>query len=38
MNTVALWSTALEAIQALGKHYVPAMDETAAELKLPEWN
>lgn len=37
MNTVALWSTALEAIQALGKHYGPAMDQTAAELKLPEW-
>jgi DNA-binding PadR family transcriptional regulator len=38
MNTIALWSTTLGAIQALGKHYVPAMDETAAELKLPEWN
>ncbi|MCX6038543.1 MAG: hypothetical protein NTW99_11775 [Chloroflexi bacterium] len=37
MNTVALWYTALEAIHALAKHYVPAMDQTAAELKLPEW-
>jgi DNA-binding MarR family transcriptional regulator len=37
MNTVDLWSTALKAIQALGKHYVPVMDQTAAELKLCEW-
>jgi DNA-binding PadR family transcriptional regulator len=37
MKTVALWSTALEAAQALGRHYSSAMDQTAAELKLSEW-
>jgi DNA-binding MarR family transcriptional regulator len=37
MNTIALWSTALEALQALGRHYGPVMDQTAAELKLSEW-
>jgi len=37
MNTVDLWSLALEANQALGKHYSSAMDQTAAELKLSEW-
>jgi hypothetical protein len=35
MNELALWPTALEALQALASHYVPAMDETAAELGLP---
>jgi DNA-binding PadR family transcriptional regulator len=38
MNKVALWSTALEVLQALGRHYGPVMDQTAAELKLSEWN
>lgn len=37
MSTVALWSTALEALQALGTHYGPAMDQAAAELGLSEW-
>jgi DNA-binding MarR family transcriptional regulator len=37
MNTFALWSPALEVLRALGRHYGPAMDQTAAELKLPEW-
>jgi hypothetical protein len=40
MNTVSLWSTALEALQALGTHYGPAMDQAASQLGLPspEWN
>lgn len=37
MNTVALWAAALEAHRALGTHYGPAMDQTASELRLPEW-
>ncbi len=37
MSTVALWSTVLEALQALGAHYGPAMDQAAAELGLSEW-
>lgn len=37
MNPVGLWATALEALQALGKHYGPEMDRTATELNLPEW-
>ena len=37
MNTFALWSTALEANQALGRHYSPVMDQIAIELKLSEW-
>jgi len=38
MNTIALWPTALEALEALGTHYSPAMDQAAAELGLSEWN
>jgi DNA-binding HxlR family transcriptional regulator len=37
MNTIALWPIAQEALQALGRHYGPVMDQTAAELKLSEW-
>jgi len=39
MNHLALWPTALEALQALASHYGPAMDEAAAEVGLasPAW-
>jgi len=39
MNELALWPTALEALQALASHYGPAMDEAAAEVGLasPAW-
>jgi DNA-binding MarR family transcriptional regulator len=37
MNPDVVWSTALEAKQALGRNYSPVMDQTAAELKLSEW-
>lgn len=37
MLTTDLWPVAIEALQALGKHYVPEMDRVAAELNLPEW-
>jgi len=37
MNPAGLWSIALEALQALGRHYGPEMDRAAAELNLPEW-
>ncbi len=37
MNTVNLWPIALEALQALGRHYGPEMERAAAELNLPEW-
>jgi hypothetical protein len=37
MNTIALWPTALETVQALGTHYDPAMDQAAAESGLCEW-
>jgi DNA-binding PadR family transcriptional regulator len=40
MNMVPLWPMLLEALQALGTHYGPAMDQAAAQLGLPtpEWN
>jgi len=38
MSIIALWPTALEALEALGTHYGPAMDQAAAELGLSEWN
>jgi hypothetical protein len=37
MDITTLWPVALEALQALGRHYGPEMDRVAAELKLPEW-
>ncbi len=37
MTTVHLWPTALETLQALGKHYGPEMARAAAEQHLPEW-
>ncbi len=37
MKTLALWSIALEALQRLGRQYGPAMDQTAAELNVPQW-
>ncbi len=37
MNTAGLWPIALEALQALGRHYGPEMARAAAELNLPEW-
>jgi Helix-turn-helix family len=39
MDTIALWSLALEALEALGTHYRPAMDQAAAQsgLASPEW-
>ena len=37
MSTVNLWTTASETLQAFGAHYVPTMDQAAAELGLPEW-
>lgn len=37
MKSAALWSTALETLQALGNHYGPVMDEAAAGLGLSEW-
>jgi hypothetical protein len=38
MNTIALWSTTLETLLALGTHYGSAMEQAAAELGLSEWN
>ena len=40
MNIVPLWPMLLEALQALGRHYGPAMDQAAAQLGLPtpDWN
>lgn len=37
MNAAGLWPIALEALQALGRHYGPEMSRVAAELNLPEW-
>jgi len=38
MSTIRLWATALEAYRALGPCYRSAMEQTAAELGLPEWH
>lgn len=38
MSTVSLWHTALQTLQALGKHYGPEMNRVATELNLPQWH
>lgn len=37
MEDKGMWPLALQALQALSSHYVPVIQQTAAQLKLPEW-
>ncbi len=37
MNTIALWPTILETIEALGERYEPAMNQAAVEAGVSEW-
>lgn len=37
MESKSLWPLALEAMQALGRHYGPAMERAATERRVPEW-
>ncbi|MCX7977235.1 MAG: hypothetical protein N2646_09185, partial [Bellilinea sp.] len=37
MEIKEMWPLALQALQALGSHYVPAMEQKIAQLGLPNW-